>query len=994
MQKENNSANNGAPITVDIQQQAISTVASGLLSGAEYWSLRVGGFGSANFQNAWDFATGKGILVGIIDEGVNYTHLDLVDNYSTDLDYDPRDAADALDAMPDETGHIHGTEVAGIISGSMNNTIGTIGAAPEATITASYVRFGSSVSIFELADAMSRQTGFDVSNNSWGFTAAFADNFQNAYFDVLADQLTAAAETGRGGLGTAVVFAAGNGKVNIGGQNQGDDSNFHNLQNSRYVISVGASDANGDAAVFSSPGTNVLISAPGVGLITTGGTEVGSTKSTYVSGTSFAAPLVSSAIALMLEVNPDLGYRDIQEILAITATTGRGAGAANGATNVNGGGMVFDRELGFGTLDAEAAVKLARYWNKQSTAANEQHIGADFALPSSFDGTSQSITVDIANPGVDGFSVDFVELSIEISDPLLKQLSIELISANGTHALIAPNLRAIGNKTYLDFTFSSVATWGENPFGTWTLVLSHPSPSDTFQILGAHLDVYGDATDNNDNYYFTASFERLAAADAARTLIVDTNGGDDTLNFAAAGAAVVIDLSGATASKLGATQLTFSGVFERVIGSVYGDTIAGTGLSETLIGDYGNDRLIGGGGGDILRGGHGNDVLIGGLGADLFDGGAGIDTGDFSATSGAVQIDLKTGMHGGDAAGDVFLSVERFLLGAQHDTFIASDDGTAFTVYGLAGDDLLVGGLANDVLDGGTGADFMAGGAGADTYYVDAREDFVAENAGEGIDTVYSTINYTLGANVEWLKLIGRAANGAGNSLDNRIDGNGYANVINGLSGADRMAGGGGNDIYYVDNARDTVVELAKAGIDTVRSTVSFKLAANVEHLTLLGRAANGDGNALANTIYGNASANVLKGNAGNDRLIGGAGNDKLYGGAGHDVMIGGAGADTFVFDTGLNRLTNVDRIVDFRHDVDRFHLDNAVFRKLGAAGWLKADFFVNGTVAEEANDHILYNRKSGALYYDADGSGGGKAVQFAILLNKPFLDAGDFLVI
>ena len=96
------------------------------------------------------------MLVGIIDEGVNYTHLDLAGSYATDLDYDPRDDASAPDAMPDDLARQHGTEVAGVIAGSMDNTIGTIGAAPDATITASYLRFGSSVNMAELVDVLSQ----------------------------------------------------------------------------------------------------------------------------------------------------------------------------------------------------------------------------------------------------------------------------------------------------------------------------------------------------------------------------------------------------------------------------------------------------------------------------------------------------------------------------------------------------------------------------------------------------------------------------------------------------------------------------------------------------------------------------------------------------------------------------------------------------------------------------------------------------------------------
>ncbi len=750
----------------EIGHQSFEGLSNPMLSQAQFWSLNHDGGGSANFEAAWSYATGSGIRVGIIDEGVNFTHLDLAPSYLSTLQYDPRDPVGKWDARPDDADQTHGTEVAGVIGGSIDNEIGTIGAAPDAAISASYLRFGSNVAMSELVGVLSSQQRFHVANNSWGFTAAFADNFSTGQFDAFAAAIDGTVAQGRGGLGTVMVVAAGNGKMMIGGENFGDDSNFHNFSNSRKVISVGAHDIDGQSAFFSSPGTNVLISAPGVGLVTTTGNDQGSDASSYVSGTSFAAPLVSSAVALMLEANPELGYRDVQEILAITANPTVAGSVVNGAGNINGGGMLFSREMGFGALDAEAAVKLARFWDKRSTAANEDHLSGEFTLPSGFDTRSQTLQVTIA-PGAADFSVDFVELSLEISDLDLKKLSIELISPDGTSALIAPNLNAAGASTYLDFTFSSVASWGENPYGTWTLKLTHSDPSRGFAVLDAGLDIYGDVTGGDDTHYFTNAFGRLAAHDAARAIVSDNGGTIDTLNFAAASQALTLDLGGRTASKLGDAAIKLAGSFTDVIGTSADDIISGNARDNRLVGDRGDDRLAGGGGADVL------------------DGGSGIDTADYSAAPSAVGIDLARGVHSGEARGDTFISIERFVLSEHGDVFTAAANVAADVSAGR-GADRLTGSSRADHLDGGSGRDVIKGKAGADTIFGGGGRDKLVGNSGK--DKLYG------GAGSDVLK------GGAGKD---KLDGGAGRDKLKGGAGADVLKGGAGRDVLEGGAGKD-----------------------------------------------------------------------------------------------------------------------------------------------------------------------------------------------
>ncbi|SFW29921.1 M10 family metallopeptidase [Pseudomonas sp. NFACC04-2] len=312
----------------------------------------------------------------------------------------------------------------------------------------------------------------------------------------------------------------------------------------------------------------------------------------------------------------------------------------------------------------------------------------------------------------------------------------------------------------------------------------------------------------------------------------------------------------------------------------------------TVVGNELNNSLLGNASVNNLQGGAGNDVLDGGAGADTLIGGTGNDT---YVVDNLKDIVSETSTLAGEI--DTVRSSLNWNLGVNLEnlTLIGSanlnGNGNALNnvLIGNTGNNVLSGGAGNDALDGSSGIDTLIGGTGNDTYWVDNLKDVVTETstlAGE-IDTVRSSVSWTLGANLETLILAGSALlNGTGNALGNVLIGNAGNNVLSGGAGSDTLdgaggidtlVGGSGNDTYVVDNLKDVVTETSTltSEIDTVRSSVSWALGANLENLILTGSAhLNGTGNALNNVLTGNAGNNVLNGGVGRDTLIGGAGND------------------------------------------------------------------------------------------------------------------------
>ncbi|MGH6950605.1 MAG: calcium-binding protein, partial [Vitreimonas sp.] len=438
-------------------------------------------------------------------------------------------------------------------------------------------------------------------------------------------------------------------------------------------------------------------------------------------------------------------------------------------------------------------------------------------------------------------------------------------------------------------------------------------------------------------------------------LLIDGGAGTDTiLAFIGESGALTPDTnSDGLAELIYATQGVFVDLrVNQIVNDGFGNSgtilnienVGGSTLNDTIYGDNANGNVLSGReGDDTLSGFGGNDTLNGGAGVDALNGGTGIDTASYADETDAMFIDLTAGTarRGSAAAAveDTLISMENAIGGAGDDTIVGS--GSANILSGGAGADTIVGGGAGDTLRGDEGDDTIEGAAGADTIDAGAGNDTIRYTIGNGADvtdggagadtlavsgtsgnnmlsvtfdgaafTAFSggalsdietltadlgggvdTLAYTTSADIS-VDLAAGAASGFGAiaGIENVTTGSGNDTLV-GDVGANRLAGGAGDDTYYADSS-DTIVEASGAGVDFVyTSSSTFTLSANVENLTYTGVGSF--------TGVGSGVANVIAGGAAGDKLSGGGGNDTLIGGGGDDVMNGGSGADTFVFSAG-----------------------------------------------------------------------------------------------
>ncbi|WP_349617743.1 S8 family serine peptidase [Azotobacter salinestris] len=576
--------------------------------GAAGFAARPGATDTAGIERVWNEYTGAGVAVGIWDEGVQSGHWDLDANY--DASRHLTIGGTLNDGQPLDASRGHGTAVAGLIAAE-NNGEGGVGVAYGSRITSVRIFGGEddlNANWSRYLQTLENLGRFDVTNHSYSSYPDFG-----SWGDVT--RLEVAARDGRGGLGTLNVRSAGNFNV---------DGNGEEVSASRFTVSVAAigNNATGNVASYSSYGAHVLVSAP-AGSVTTdllgadgyNGLLDGDYTNSF-GGTSAAGPLVAGVIALMLEANPGLGWRDVQNILAYSAT---GTGSLhngtrsnenfawkwNGADDWNGGGLHFSEDYGYGMVNAFNAVRMAEVWSAFQTAAtsaNEAHIDSRIAANTTI---ADNATLDYRFTLNDDIDLEHVALTVSLNHSDLTDLRIALISPSGTRLSLYDG--STGEASDADgmftYTFGVDGLRGESSKGTWTLQIRDALPGDSGTLHSVGFTGYGSAPDNADVYHYTEEALAVQAltGQSERLTLVDADGGSDWIDAAAVLQDLSLSLVAGQTSTLGGTPFL---------------TIATDTLIENAIGGDGNDRIEGNAADNLIYGMRGDDTLIGGDGND------------------------------------------------------------------------------------------------------------------------------------------------------------------------------------------------------------------------------------------------------------------------------------------------------------------------------------------------------------------------------------------
>jgi Ca2+-binding RTX toxin-like protein len=633
-------------------------------------------------------------------------------------------------------------------------------------------------------------------------------------------------------------------------------------------------------------------------------------------------------------------------------------GLGNDTYVVDSAGDVVTEAANAGTDEVQTALAsyslaaLANVENLTGTAATGQSLTGN--------GGANTITGGAGNDTLDGGAGEDMLIG-GTGDTLLGGDGDDLIVVDGTWAAIDGGDDNDTVRILASVDAANVSNVEQYEVATSGITASFAGLSGPVSVLvtaagGAH--VIGSA--GNDQITDGAGVDTLEGGGGDDTLFANAgdilSGGEGDDSFVLFGSPASI--AGGTHSTNGdevvfqasATLSNVTGIEQYlvVVGGITAD-LSAVAEAANLSVLAGGATAIGTAQADVISGGNGDDTIRGNAGGDTLIGGLGSDTASYAASLAGVTVNLAAGTaSGGHAAGDTLSEIENLIGSAQADTL--TGDGGDNRLDGGGGGDTLIGGAGNDTyvvdsinevpvenanegidtveatthyrllanlenltllggadlqaygnalantLTGNTGINLLSGGDGDDTYVVNNTSTAVLENVNEGTDTVHATAHYRLSANVENIVLEG--------SANLQAYGNALANVLTSNTGIDLLAGGAGDDTYFVANTSSAVLENASEGTDTVHATVNFRLSVNVENIVL-------DGSASLQA-YGNADANVLTSNSAVNLLVGGAGDDTYVVNNAGDVLLESAseGTDTVHATVHFGLTANIENLV------------------------------------------------------------------------------------
>jgi len=456
------------------------------------WHLKNSNGCDINVTEVWKRFHGKGVKIAVVDTGIEANHPDLSENIDMNLSFcyenNSSDPSPTKDELSNPFVDVpHGTAVSGIIA-ALQNDIGVSGVAPEATLVGLNVFSRPEDSVFE--DAMLYK-GVDISSNSWGNDLSNGLDDDRIVLDAIVQKMQDDP--------VIYVFASGNESAN---------TNFSSVLNSRYTFPTGAVTMDGKIASYSNFGANVLTVAPGgaafgdTNIVTTDLTtaEYGYDSYRYehfdvkgngdynytnqMNGTSAAAPIVSGVIALMLEANHSLDYRDIRDIIIKSSQK---TDSAHISWQKNGAGLWFSPYYGFGLINTGKAVAMAEKYKQMPPELTLSKVkkALNIQIP---DNDDQGIVIPVE---VDkDISIEYAEVTLKTDHTYSGDLKIALESPSGTSSILAYG-KTITNDYYLPWTFASLQFYDEHSEGTWKLHVADLSAKNSGQLQEVAITLYG-----------------------------------------------------------------------------------------------------------------------------------------------------------------------------------------------------------------------------------------------------------------------------------------------------------------------------------------------------------------------------------------------------------------------------------------------------------------------------------------------------------------------